>query len=281
MKKKKSRIKRISGRANKTDSASNYIHSHLSIVGTSHISKDSVTSIRLRVSAFIPDMIAVELDRKRFNSLMEYYSKSDEKRKKDERIRISDIKKVGLKGFLFTLIGGFVQRKLGEKIGTEPGIDMKAAIDEANRLGIPIILIDRDIEETLREFSKHLSLRERMRFVYDLIAGAVFRRQIVEFDISSIPDEKLVSEMVSKVRERYPNVYKVLVEDRNRIMAENLAKLMKNNPGRRMLAVMGAGHEQEILNLVLKSKEEIFSEYKKSMDSKKQGESSYTYSFSI
>jgi len=120
-----------------------------------------------------------------------------------------------------------------------------------------------------------------MRFVYDLIAGAVFRRQIVEFDISSIPDEKLVSEMVSKVRERYPNVYKVLVEDRNRIMAENLAKLMKNNPGRRMLAVMGAGHEQEILNLVLKSKEEIFSEYKKSMDSKKQGESSYTYSFSI
>jgi pheromone shutdown protein TraB len=48
-----------------------------------------------------------------------------------------------------------------------------------------------------------------------------------------------------------------------------------------VLAVMGAGHEQEILNLVLKSKEEIFSEYKKSMDSKKPQELSYTYSFSI
>jgi pheromone shutdown-related protein TraB len=261
--------------------ALSHIRKHLSIVGTSHISEQSVSSIKKRVSEFSPDLIAIELDRNRFNSLMEYYSKKETEHKLDNKPKLSDIKRIGLNGFLFSLIGGFFQKKLGDKVGSKPGLDMKAAIDEANRLDLPLILIDQDIEKTLREFSRQLSFREKMRFVYDLTLGPVFHRQVVEFDLSAVPDSAMVSEMISKVRDRYPNVHKVLVEDRNNFMGENIAKLMKNNPGKKILAVVGAGHEEELFRIVGNSGNQILSAYKSHVKEVKDENHSFNYSFSI
>lgn len=258
-----------------------HIHKHLSIVGTSHIAEQSVSSIKKRVSEFSPDLIAIELDRNRFDSLMDYYSKKGKEHKTDNKPRFSDIKRIGFNGFLFSVIGGFFQKKLGDKVGSKPGLDMKAAIDEANRLDIPLILIDQDIETTLREFSRQLSFREKMRFVYDLTIGSVFHRQVVEFDLSTIPDSAMVSEMISKVKDRYPNVYKSLVEDRNNFMGANLVKLMSNNPGKKILAVVGAGHEEELFNIVGKSKDKILDAYKSRAKESKNETRSFKYSFSI
>jgi pheromone shutdown protein TraB len=42
----------------------------------------------------------------------------------------------------------------------------------------------------------------------------------------------------------------VLVEERNRIMGLKLHALMENHPDKRILAVIGAGHEEELLSLI-------------------------------
>ena len=52
------------------------------------------------------------------------------------------------------------------------------------------------------------------------------------------------------MKKRYPNVYRVLVQERNDVMARNIAVLMKLNPQKKVLAVMGAGHEDEMETLV-------------------------------
>ena len=55
---------------------------------------------------------------------------------------------------------------------------------------------------------------------------------------------------MEKVRKRYPNVYKVLIEERNHVMAKNLKKIIENNKDKKILAIVGAGHEEEILKLI-------------------------------
>ena len=50
---------------------------------------------------------------------------------------------------------------------------------------------------------------------------------------------------MKQVKERYPNFYRVLVEDRNKYMAKKLFKLMRNY--NKIVAVVGAGHEEEII----------------------------------
>ena len=58
--------------------------------------------------------------------------------------------------------------------------------------------------------------------------------------------------MIQEVKKRYPNLYTVLVEERNEYMARKLVYLMKSKPNDRIVAIVGAGHEEEIIKLIKK-----------------------------
>ena len=75
---------------------------------------------------------------------------------------------------------------------------------------------------------------------------------IKNIDLSKVPSKKLIKKLIGIVKKKYPNVYMVLVEERNKIMAKNLSSLMRKFPEKKILAVIGAGHEDEILDLVKK-----------------------------
>ncbi|MCX6710373.1 MAG: TraB/GumN family protein [Candidatus Woesearchaeota archaeon] len=216
---------------------------NLMIIGTSHIAEESVVRIRNAILNWKPNVVALELDHNRFYSLMN-------PEKGDKRLSRPSIRKVGIKGFLFTVVGSFLQRKLGERVGVEPGSDMKTAAEDASRNNIPVMLIDQDIELTLSNFSNALTLRERWNLFSDFFMGLIFRKDIIEFDISKVPDKKTIETLISKLRERYPGIYKSLIEDRNIFMAKKIARFMKSNPEKKILAVVGAGHEDAISLLV-------------------------------
>jgi len=74
---------------------------NLKIIGTSHIAKDSVKQIEQEFLDFKPDIMAVELDTKRYNSLLF---------EKNNKISLNLVKKVGFTGFMFLIIGRFVQK---------------------------------------------------------------------------------------------------------------------------------------------------------------------------
>jgi len=58
--------------------------------------------------------------------------------------------------------------------------------------------------------------------------------------------------MIDKVKDRYPNIHRVLITERNDIMARNLANLMMQNPEEKILALVGAGHKKEMFELIKK-----------------------------
>ena len=215
---------------------------NLKIIGTSHIALQSVKEVEKIIIKEEPDIVALELDKKRLGALL-----SD---KKPEKIRVKDIKRVGFKGWLFSVIGAWVEKKLGDQVGVSPGSDMLAAFKAARKVKARIALIDQDIEVTLKHFSKELSWKEKWRFLVDIVKGVIFRKTEIGFDLSTVPTQATISKLVKKVKKRYPNIYKVLITERNDVMAQNLTSLLIKFPEEKIIAIIGAGHEKDILDLV-------------------------------
>lgn len=219
-------------------------YKNLVFLGTSHIAKQSLEEVKKYIETEKPDIIALELDRKRIVALM---SKSP--RKADFRA----IKHIGLKGFIFSLIGAWAERKLGKLVGVAPGSEMKQAIRMAKQNNIRIALIDQDIEVTLRRLSKSLTWKEKGNFLADIAKAFFSRKKELEFDLTTVPDKAIIKKLTSRLKERYPNVYKVLIEERNVVIANNIRRLMSNQD-KKVLVILGAGHLDEVMELIKEPK---------------------------
>lgn len=221
-------------------------YKNLVLIGTSHVSKDSIKTIR---DAFIEDfsVVAIELDKGRLYALLH-----PEVQK--QRMSFSAIKRVGLKGFIFAMLGRYVQEKIGKSLDVKPGSDMLEAYKQAREKNIDVRLIDEEIEKVLKKISKEMRFSEKLRFIRDLIFSSMFPKKyakkynVENIDLSKVPSDELISKMILAMRKDYPSIYKILVEDRNRIMARRIYGLMNSNY--KVLAVVGAGHEKEIVSLL-------------------------------
>ena len=219
-------------------------YKNLVIIGTSHIAKQSLEEVETSITKKNPDIIALELDKKRFYSLM-YKPKS--------KVNLYSIRRIGIKGFVFSLIGAWAEKKLGELVGVTPGSEMKKAIMLAKKNKKKIALIDQDIEITLRKFSESITWKEKWNFFVDIIKAIFSRKKVIEFDLTKVPSKKIIKKLIGKVKKRYPNIYKVLIEERNKVMAKNLKKIIEDNQDKKILAIIGAGHEDDILKLIKNS----------------------------
>jgi len=224
-------------------------YKNLNIIGTSHIARQSIDNVKNTILKEKPDIIALELDKNRLYGIMH-----NQKRK----ISITDISRIGFKGFLFSWIGSIIQKKLGDYVGVAPGSEMKTAIRLAKKQKARIALIDQNIETTLKRFSKALTWKEKWNLLVDIFKGVVLRKNelkdlnIEKFDLTKVPSQEVIRKLINKMRERYPNICRVLIDERNKIMARNLSYLMKEHPEKNILAIIGAGHEEEIIELIKK-----------------------------
>lgn len=223
--------------------------SKIKIIGTSHIAKQSLEEIKKAILENKPDYIAVELDSARAFALLQ------EQRNK---ISLSQVRHIGLKGYLFAWLGQYVQQKLGKVVGIAPGSDMKTALELAKKYQVPFALVDQPIQTTLKNFSQSLTWKEKFRFAADLCQGLFSPKKqlkkmgLSNFNLNAVPEKEFLDKMMKQLKSRYPSVYQTLVEDRNKYMVKKLVKLMRDHPGKKILAVVGAGHVEGMKELLLK-----------------------------
>ncbi|TKJ17472.1 hypothetical protein CEE44_02975 [Candidatus Woesearchaeota archaeon B3_Woes] len=234
-------------------------YKNLTLIGTSHIAKQSMDDVEKSIINLKPDIVCLELDKKRLYALVHNV--------KGNKFSLSDIRKVGLKGYLFSIIGAYAEKKLGQYVGVSPGSEMLKAIGLAKKNKIKIMVIDQDIEKTLKRFSKEFTWKEKFRLLSDIIKAVVFRKKEIDFDLRKVPNKKVIDKILNKVKKRYPGLYKVLIEERNEFMASKLAKIISVNDDKKVLGIIGAGHEEDLINLIKKKKVDVVSY-------------SYTYSYS-
>lgn len=219
----------------------------IKIVGTSHVARQSIEEIKKAFEEFKPEIVALELDLQRAMALMQ---------EQKSRISLLEIRSIGLQGYLFARIGQFFQQRIGQSIGVSPGSEMKTAIKLAKEKNIEIGLIDQPIKKTLKNFSREFGWKEKFRFLADLFFGIFFRKTqmrkfgIGNWDLSKVPEDRLVEKLIAQMKERYPGIYRALVDDRNKYMADQLTKISQANPDKRILAIIGAGHKKEVIRLL-------------------------------
>ncbi len=215
---------------------------NLYIIGTSHIARQSINEVQDVILNHRPKVVALELDQRRFVSLM------SPKRK----IRLGDIKHLGIRGFLFNILGAYVEKKLGEIVNTQPGSEIKKAVECASKSGSRIALIDQDIAITLRRLTRTLTWKEKFQFLKDVLSALFHRKRKMRIDLTKVPDERIISRMTNEVRKKYPSVYKVLIEERNVYMGKALNKILSEYPDDVVVAVVGAGHVEGITKILKK-----------------------------
>ncbi len=199
----------------------------INVYGTSHVSEDSLELIEEKVREHDPDIIALELDYARLNALL-----------RDER---QD------QGPLFLRLMRFFQESIGSKTGVMPGEEMLYAYQVAINEGRDIGLIDQDISVTIQNL-RQISRKEKVKAAAHLLVGALLPFE--GFDIHSIPEEDFIDELLQEMRFKFPEMYQVLVEDRNWYMAEALKQLQRDNPDADIVAFVGAAHRREVAKML-------------------------------
>lgn len=217
-----------------------HVYKNLTIVGTSHISKQSIKEVEKTILSKKPKIVAVELDNNRAKALMA----------RKTRIRFKDIFKIGIKTFLIGLLGSHLQKSLGKRVGTSPGSEMKKAIQTAYEIKATIAYIDRDIKITLQRLTKQITFKEKLKFLIETLFSFLFPKRMIKFDLRKVPPKKLIKELTQKIKKDYPTIYRVLITERNDIMAKRLNNLMHRYPKDKIVAVVGAGHEEDIINII-------------------------------
>jgi pheromone shutdown protein TraB len=135
----------------------------VTVVGTAHVSSDSVDRVRERIDEERPDVVAVELDEGRYRQL------------KGETPDDLDSRDLLRGNTVFQFIAywmlSYVQTRLGEQFDIEPGADMKAGIEAAEEHATGVALVDREIQTTMQRFWTRLSAGEKFKMIGGLALG--------------------------------------------------------------------------------------------------------------
>ena len=221
------------------------VNENIILIGTAHVSKKSVAEVKHAIEKYRPEIVAVELDTKRYSALT--------RKRKWEKTSILEVIKSG-KGFLL-LVQTFlamIQRKLGREFGVEPGAEMVAAIKTAKRYRLRVALVDRDITITFRRAWRLMTFREKMRlFWYSMKALIGYDRIDEELEqelaekekemgkekpkkaagppeatkaavLEKLMDEDVISALMEELRAVVPNATKALIDERDQYISKKI-----------------------------------------------------------
>ncbi|MCB0304843.1 MAG: TraB/GumN family protein [Calditrichaeota bacterium] len=206
------------------------------LVGTAHISQQSADLVREVIESEKPQRVCVELDQQRYKSLAE-------QRRWEALDLRSIIRQKQLSTLLINLLLASYQKKLGEKLGVAPGVELLEATQVAQDLNIPIELCDRDIRITLRRAWNSMPFWDKMKLLTSGLAGMLEEQEISEEKLSEIRQKDVLSEMIHQLGEAMPVLKRVLIDERDTYLAQKI----RASAGEKVVAVVGAGHLSGII----------------------------------
>ncbi len=213
-----------------------YDNRKIYLVGTAHVSKESVDTVRNTIEQVKPDTVCIELDEKRHKALSD--------KKKWESLNLKEvIKNKQLSTLIINILLASYQKKIGEQLGVAPGSELLEADKVAKENNINISLVDRDIRITLRRAWNSMGFWQKMKFVTVGLAGLFEKEDISEEQLREIRQKDALSEMLKELGKTMPVLKTVLIDERDTY----LAKKIEQSQGDTIVAVVGAGHVEGML----------------------------------
>lgn len=211
----------------------------LYVVGTAHVSKTSVELVKEVLNREKPDVVYLELDSERKKAL------TTDRFREVNILKIIKEQKVFF--FLAYLLLGLVQKKIAEKYGTHPGGEFLAALEWANQHQKDVVLVDREAQITVKRTWRSMTFWQQIKFIFNGLSSSELE---AEFDVEKMQENDLLSDLITKLGERFPMIKRILIDERDEYMSSNIlshiladqnenAKSSKKITG---VAVVGAGH---------------------------------------
>lgn len=209
------------------------------LVGTAHLSPESVQDVRTTIEQVRPETICVELCKSRHQAI----TQADAWSKMDIFRVIRQKKAVFL---LAQLIMTSFYRRLGEKLGIQPGAEMLEGIRLAEETKAELVLADRDIEITLKRVWGYLGFRSKTKLAMQVLMGILFQDEIDADTIEMLKQKDQLESIMAEFAGKFPEIKRRLLDERDTYLAQKI----RSAPGRTIVAVVGAGHVNGILGQI-------------------------------
>ena len=201
------------------------------LVGTAHVSRESVDLVNEVINEENPDTVCVELCKSRYESLTQKKTWQEA-----NLFRVIREKKTFL--LLSNLILAYFQKKIGHKLGIKPGEEMMRAIEAAQGVGATVHLADRDIRTTLARTWRLMGLWTKIKLLAQIIISAGDLDSITEEQIEEMKKRDVLESLLTEVGEELPEVKHILIDERDQYLTHKIRRA----PGKKIVAVVGAGH---------------------------------------
>ncbi|MCK5807870.1 TraB/GumN family protein [bacterium] len=217
----------------------------LFLIGTAHISANSVKLVESVITEIQPDTIAVELDKRRLDVLQ-----NQKRYKETDVVEILKSKKVLF--FAAQLMLTAYQKKMAKKTGVMPGAEFKKAVEMAAESGAKIVTADRDISITLKRTFNEMTLKEKAGLLGGMLLGSD-DEDIDEEKIEELKNADTLTQLIGEMGEALPSVKRVILDERDTYLATQIV----NNLGTKTVAVVGAAHVPGIIKHFEEKLEEL------------------------
>jgi pheromone shutdown-related protein TraB len=201
------------------------------LVGTAHVSRESADLARQLIESEEPDCVCVELDERRYEAL-----------RSEQKFESLDLREVlrrkQLSTLIFNLVLASYQKQLGGQLGVQPGAELLAAARAAEAQGARVELCDRDVRATLRRAWGSLSLWQKFQLIGAMLASLFDSPEMSEEDLRELRQQDVVTKLMDELGVEFPSLKRVLIDERDLYLAEKI----RVAGGRRVVAVLGAGH---------------------------------------
>lgn len=220
----------------------------ITLIGTAHVSQDSVEEVAKAIEEINPDRICVELDEGRYRSKTESQGW--------ENLNIKTILKEN-KGFLLlaNMALSSYQKKLGDQMGVSPGDEILRAAELATERNIPLSFCDREIQVTFKRAWRLSNGWNKIKLISTLLTAVFSNEKISSEEIEKLKETNVLQSMLDEMAQELPTVKKVLIDERDQYLASKIYEA----PGQRIVAVVGAGHAPGLVAHMEKLEQQIIS----------------------
>ncbi len=215
------------------------------LVGTAHISQESIELVKKTIEKENPDVVGVELDSNRLKQLRS--------RSKWREMDLFQVMRSGQSYLLLlNLLLAGIQKKFGENVGVKPGAEMVAAVDAAENAGAHIELLDRDIAITMKRAFAEMGFIEKIKLFIGLLMSFFGEEEILSREkVEELKDKDILSELMEQLGKEMPKTKKVLVDERDLFIANKILSA----DARKIVAVVGIGHIKGIQRFLDRKRE--------------------------
>jgi pheromone shutdown-related protein TraB len=201
------------------------------LIGTAHVSKRSAEQVKEVIEQERPDSVCIELDDQRFKSIQD-----GSKWKETDIFKIIKEKKAPL--LLMNLAISSFQNRLAKQFDTKPGQEMIQGIESAKEIGAELVLADRNIQTTFSRIWSNIGIWGKGQLLTAIFYSIFNKESISEEELEKMKTQDTLNAALAEISEAFPKLKTPLIDERDQYLAQKI----KEAPGEKIVAVLGAAH---------------------------------------